>query len=117
MRGDAPHGRLAAAGGNVARADSELVRRLRRAGLLPVGLTNTSEFGGAPITEGRPVRGDAQPLGLEFSTAGSSGGSAAAVAAGIVPIAHGNDTGGSLRNPASCCGVFALKPCRGRMPG
>ncbi|HYM46410.1 MAG TPA: amidase [Solirubrobacteraceae bacterium] len=102
--------------GHVAREDSELVRRLRGAGFIPTALTSTPEFGGAPVTEGRLFGQTRNPWNLELSPAGSSGGAAAAVAAGIVPLAHGNDMGGSLRNPASCCGIFALKPSRGRMP-
>jgi amidase len=101
---------------NVASADSELVGRLRRAGLQPVGLTSTSELGRAPITEGGLFGATRNPWDTELSTAGSSGGSAAAVASGMVPMAHGNDLGGSLRYPASACGLFGLKPTRARNP-
>src|ERR1700691_4654003 len=86
---------------HVARSDSELVARLRRAGLVPVGLTSTSELGRAPITEGGLFGATRNPWDTELSTAGSSGGSAAAVAAGIVPLAHGHDTGRSARQPGS----------------
>jgi amidase len=101
---------------NVAASDSELVRRLRAAGLIVVGKTNTSELGGTPETGGRLFGATRNPWDPGLSPGGSSGGSAAAVAAGIVAVAHGNDAGGSIRNPASCCGLFGFKPSRGRMP-
>ena len=101
---------------SVAEADSELVSRYRRAGLVIVGKTNTPEFGGMPVTEGQLFGPARNPWNTDLNTGGSSGGSAAAVATGMAPMAHGNDGGGSLRNPASCCGVFGFKPSRGRMP-
>jgi amidase len=96
--------------------DSAPVARLRAAGAIIVGKTNTPEWGTRPVTEPERYGPARNPHDPALITGGSSGGSAAAVAAGLVPLAHGNDAAGSIRIPASCCGVVGLKPTRFRVP-
>jgi amidase len=100
----------------IAPHDSELATRHKRAGFVTIGRTNTPEIGNNASTEPLANGPTRNPWDVRRSAGGSSGGAAAAVAAGITPIAHASDGGGSIRVPASNCGVFGLKPTRGRNP-
>jgi amidase len=100
---------------NVPDFDAAVVRRIRDAGFVILGKTNTPEFGTIAMTESE-LNGDCRnPWDRTRTPGGSSGGAAAALAAGLCPVAHGTDGGGSIRAPASCCGLVGLKPSRGRV--
>ena len=96
-------------------ADAYVVRRLREAGFALIGRTSAPEFGILPVTEPRRFGPTRNPWNLDHTPGGSSGGAAAAVAGGILPVAHGSDGAGSIRVPAACCGLVGLKPSRGRI--
>ncbi len=96
--------------------DSELVKRYKKAGLIIFGKTNTPEFGLNWATESELLGPCRNPYDLTRTPGGSSGGAAAAVASGVVPMAHASDGGGSIRVPAACCGLIGLKPTRARTP-
>jgi amidase len=100
---------------HVATYDHNVTRRLRGAGFVIVGTTTLPEYGILPTTEARLFGPTRNPWDLDRTPGGSSGGAAAAVTAGMVPVAHGNDGGGSIRIPAACCGLVGLKPARGRI--
>ncbi len=100
----------------VPNVDSEYVVRVKKTGAVILGKTNVPEFGLMGVTEPEYFGPTKNPWNIKYTSGGSSGGSAAAVASRMVPIATGNDGGGSIRIPASCCGVFGLKPSRGRTP-
>jgi amidase len=103
--------------GNVPEVSDEVVLRIEAAGMVSLGKTTTPEFGSPCYTEPDNAPPARTPWALDRMAGGSSGGAAAAVAAGLVPVAHGSDGGGSIRIPASCCGLFGIKPSRGRISG
>jgi amidase len=100
---------------HVASHDCNITRRFKDAGFVIVGTTTLPEYGILPVSEARLFGPTRNPWDLERTPGGSSGGASAAVASGMVPVAHGNDGGGSIRIPAACCGLVGLKPARGRI--
>jgi aspartyl-tRNA(Asn)/glutamyl-tRNA(Gln) amidotransferase subunit A len=110
------HGSPVFAGGAAATVDSALVTRLKAAGCIVVGKTNTPELGWKGDTDNTVFGPTRNPWNLDHSPGGSSGGSAAAIASGMVPLATGSDGGGSIRIPSSCCGLSGMKPSLGRVP-
>ena len=92
------------------------MQRLRAAGAIVVGKTNTPEFGYKGVTDNVPFGASKNPWNKEYTPGGSSGGSSAALAAGMVPITTGSDGGGSIRIPAALCGLSAIKTSQGRVP-
>ncbi|MBA3807079.1 MAG: amidase [Solirubrobacterales bacterium] len=100
---------------NMCDYDHNITRRLKEAGFVIVGTTTLPEYGILPVSEARLFGPTRNPWDLERTPGGSSGGAAAAVASGMLPVAHGNDGGGSVRIPAACCGLVGLKPSRGRI--
>ncbi|HEX4945948.1 MAG TPA: amidase, partial [Blastocatellia bacterium] len=101
---------------NLANADSTLVARYKNAGLVIFGKTTSPELGLTTTTESVAFGKTRNPWHLEYTSGGSSGGASSAVASRIIPMGHASDGGGSIRIPASCCGLFGLKPTRGRIP-
>ncbi|MFZ5564060.1 MAG: amidase [Thermodesulfobacteriota bacterium] len=98
-----------------AKKDHAFIKQFKSLGMISLGKTALPEFGIPPTTESLLHGATANPWNIQYSAGGSSGGSAAMVASGVVPVAHGNDGGGSIRIPAACCGLVGLKPTRGRL--
>jgi amidase len=116
LKGTVTTGSLSLLRESVAESDSTFVERCKAAGLVIFGKTHSPELGLSPSSESRMWGATRNPWDTTRTAGGSSGGAAAAVAAGIVPVAHATDGGGSIRIPAACCGVFGMKPTRGRTP-
>lgn len=96
--------------------DELAVKRIKDAGFIPLGKTNTPEFGSVPVTESELNGTCHNPWSTGHTPGGSSGGAAAGLASGLAPVAHASDGAGSIRIPSSCCGLFGIKPSRGRIP-